>query len=384
MQSSSCVLCLLAVGAVGAACAPAMANDAPAPGGAATSWFAPQSGSWGVYAEARVQQQYDGIPIRRFDSDWSQGFAPHAGRNLLFQRNRAAAGIEKDGWRIGVEMRQEALLVTDRQTMDLIAMVKQHVRPNAAMTYDLQAHMQSWKASGVQVGRLFQLPPLAGRPALLDVSVAFYGKPVYRDNSVGGTVGYTPPQTFGADLTQRDANSRGDFPFRTGGTSGNGASVSAAINVAVTDAVEARLRIDDLFSRLRLTALPVTTQRANTASAQFDSRNFVSFQPVLSGMNTQENVTTTIARYATAALEYTDAAWSGNLQLDRYAGVNMPQVGLSHRFSWGKVTGSYLMRYKAVGLAYEQGRFRIGAQTDALHTSGANLIGMQASYSYLF
>ena len=371
MQSTLNGLCLIAASI---ACMPALAEDMR------TS----ASDDLGAYAEVRLQQQYDGIAIRRFDGDWSRGFAPHAGRNLLFQRNRAAAGLEKDGWRVGYEFRQEAFLATDRQTMDFIALVKQHVRPDVATSYNLQAHLQSWRASGLQVGRLFHLPAFASRPTLLDVSVSLYGAPVYRDNRVAGTVDYTPPQTFGANLIQRDANSRGDFPFRAGSTSGNGASISAAIKVAVTDAIEARLRIDDLFSRLRLTGLPVTVQRANTAAAQFDSRNFVSFQPVLSGMNTQEDITTALPRYASAALDYTDGAWSGQLQLDRYAGVSMPQAGLSHQFSWGKVTGSYLMRYQAIGLAYEYGQFRIGAQTDALHASRANAINFQTSYSHRF
>lgn len=381
MHAPYCFICLIACGAV---CATAVADDSRPPIDASLPWFSPRTSNWALFADTRIQEQYDAIPIRRFDSDWSQGFAPHAGRNLLFQRNRAAAGVEKDGWRIGVEIRQEALLVTDRQTLAFIAMVKQHIKPEDAASYKLQAQMESWKASGIQVGRLFKLPAPAGMHSSLDVSVALYGKPVYRDNAVAGTVGYTPPETFGADLIQRDANTRASFPFQTAGTSGRGASASVALDIAVTEAVNAKLRVDDLFSRLRFSALPVTTQRANTTSARFDSQNFVSFQPVLSGMNVQQDSSNTIRRYASAALEYADGAWGANLQLDRYAGVSMPLVGLSHKFSWGKITGSYMVRYNAAALSYEQGRFRISAQTDALHTSNANVIGLQASYRHLF
>ena len=58
--------------------------------------------AWQAYAQVKLWAVYDAIPVREFDSDWSVGYAPRAGRNLFLQRNRAEFGVEKDGWRLGI------------------------------------------------------------------------------------------------------------------------------------------------------------------------------------------------------------------------------------------------------------------------------------------
>src|SRR5476651_1838588 len=66
--------------------------------------------AWRVYAKAQAWAAYDAIPVQQLTGDWSSGYTPRNGRNMFLQRDRAEAGAEKDGWRIGAEYRLEVTL----------------------------------------------------------------------------------------------------------------------------------------------------------------------------------------------------------------------------------------------------------------------------------
>lgn len=97
--------------------------------------------AWQAYAGVQLWAAYDAIPIRQFDGNWAP-YAPRDGRNVFLQRHRAEAGVEKDGWRVGLEYRQEGRLVTNRDTLDFYHAAQQSLRPDGARAYTFDAQFK--------------------------------------------------------------------------------------------------------------------------------------------------------------------------------------------------------------------------------------------------
>lgn len=336
---------------------------------------------WSPYLDIQLQARYDGIAISEFNQDWRRDFSPRAGRNVLFQRNHANAGLQKDRWFFGYDIRQDALLVTDDQTLELVRRIKQHDRPDIPVSYDLNAHMTSWRAEGVQFGRWFSDSP--NQPTFL-FSIGLYGKPAYRNNQITGSLSATPPDQLTADLQQRDVNTGAALPFQRGGASGSGITFSAGLRLPVTQSLTASLIVEDLFSRISLSHVPVTQQRVNTAAAHYDSQRFVSFTPLLSGTKTQVSQMFSLPAYGTADLVYTDGMWRTRGAVVRFAGVTMPEVSVTRQLPYGEFSTSYEFRYRVVGLGYRYKVFNIALASDSFSVRSARSAHFGMGYQYQF
>lgn len=361
--------------ACGAACVPGQAL-AGAPDGALSGW-AP-------YVEVRLWEAYDGIPIKQFESDWSVGFAPRAGRNVMFQRNRVEAGVEKGPWRLAVEFRQEAVLRTTGDTMRLVHRYKQRIKLSEPATFDVAAAAEGWSAKGLRASRWFEIPGVAARAPRLNLAVALYGTPRVRENSLAGQVAGNADDEYSFSVAQTDVNSRFRYPFMREKAGGSGASVSAALDWPLGEASRFTLKLDDLWGRLKLRNVPQTEQVVDSAVAHYDDEGYVNYRPLLSGQNSQISKTVKMRRSGAAALSSRFGAWGAALQVERYAGTTIPTLTASREFGWGKLSASVETRFKTLGLGFERGDFHVALQADRLDLSEAKSFGLNLGYRHAF
>ncbi|WP_317204277.1 hypothetical protein [Janthinobacterium sp.] len=354
------------------ACAPALAENTPAP--------------WAPYVELRLWEAYDGIPIRQFEKDWSVGFAPRDGRNVMIQRNRVEAGVDNGVWRLGWEYRQEALLSSNRDTLELVHLYKQRIQLAAPASFAVQAQMEGWSAQGLRASRWFELPLQGARTPRLNVGLALYAKPRLRENSVSGQAsgGGADADAYSFSVAQSDVNSRFSYPFMTQTPSGSGASVSLALDWPLGESSDFKLALDDVWSRMRWSNMPQTRQTADSAVAQYDAQGYINYRPLLSGQNSQASKSATIRPAATAALATRYGDWGGALQLERYAGLTIQTLTASRHYAWGTLSASVETRFKTLGLGYARGDFHIALQADQLNTNRAKALGLNMGYRHPF
>jgi hypothetical protein len=375
MRSSSCIALVSAL-----ACALAQAPSAAGPDPSA----APRS-PWAPYVEFDAWRASDAMPIGDFDGDWSKAYSPRGGRNAVFQRARAEIGVEKDGWRVGYEIRQQAALVTDRETLDLIRLYKQRQKPVAPSRFNVQAGYTNFSAQGLRVGRSFDGPSMAGRTPRFNISAAYYGRALrYRSNEVRGGIDYRLADRYDVNATQIDADSSGRFLFMRQSPEASGASVSGAVDFPLSDALALNIKIDDLWSRIHWRNLPVTQQTINTNVTEYDSQGYINYRPLLSGSNRQVGQSVELRRYGSSTLSYHAGNWRYAAQIARFAGVTIPAVSVGRQVGPGVVTASIETRFKTVGLGFEYGAFRLLVQSDSLRQDKAKSQAVQMSYQYAF
>jgi hypothetical protein len=187
---------------------------------------APPADGWTVYSDVSVWQASDAAPISQIDGRWT-AYSPRAGRNTVLMRNRVAAGVGKNRWRLGVELRQDAFLATDRDSLDTYYMFQQKSKPTPPASFALQAQYFSWQAQGLRLGYSFDGPRIGARASSIELSGAVYGKQRLRERSVRGALTYPQAKVYGFSATHIDADSRMTYPFM-----GDAPSASAGAHAA--------------------------------------------------------------------------------------------------------------------------------------------------------
>ena len=338
---------------------------------------------WTVYSDLSLWQASDAVPVSQVDGEWT-AYSPRSGRNTFLMRNRVAAGVEKNRWRLGLELRQDAWLATDRETLDAFTMYQDKRKPAPPASFALQARYFSWRAQGLRIGHKVEGLRIAGRTASIDLSAAVYGKQRLRERSIAGTLSYPKAETYAFEASHIDADSRMTYPFMGEAPSASGAALSLAATLPLAEAWTLRVQADDLASRLRWKNLPLNTESLSSSVTSYDEQGYVNYQPLLSGRKQQVERSFRIPRYSAAALDYRYQDWGAGLQVARYAGETIPTLSVSRRFGWLTLHGSVETRFDSAGLGLEAGNFRVLLQSDSLKLDEAKARSLQLHYHIMF
>jgi hypothetical protein len=340
---------------------------------------APAADGWTLYSDLSAWQASDAVPISQLDGQWT-AYSPRAGRNTFLMRSRAAAGVEKNHWRLGLELRQDASLSTDRESLDTLYMFQQKRKPAPPASLALQGQYFSWQALGLRAGYTFDGPRIGGRPSSIEVAGAVYGRQRLRERSVSGTLRYPQAEIYGFAATHVDANSRMTYPFMGDAPSASGAGLSLAATLPLADAWTLRLQADDLASRLRWKNLPVNTETLSSDVTSYDKKGYVNYRPLLSGRKRQVDRNFRIPRYTAAALDYRSGNWGAGVQVARYAGETIPTFSLSRQFGWLTLRANVETRFDSAGVGVEAGNFTLMLQSDAFKLDEAKTRSLQLHY----
>lgn len=335
---------------------------------------------WRPFVASRVFAASDAMPVQDYDGDWSDGFSPKAGRNVLLRRIRAEAGMESQAWRLSWEYRAEALISTDRSTLEAIRLYKLRRKPAGEERFGLSAEGENWSAQGPRLGRWFG-PVDAATPRLL-VSGALYTKASLRQQSVSGSLQYQASDLAQFQGQRTDANSRNRYPFMGDAPSAAGASVSLALAWKATSQLAVDASVDDLLSTMRWCSLPVKEERIDSQVREVDQQGYLNFRPLLIGSNRQVDRRFALARSGAANIRYDAGAVLLDAGIERLPGVTIPSVGVGRQFGWGLLTGRLDTRFRTLSVGIETGRFSVALQTDRVPLGRAKAVGLSLGAHY--
>ena len=340
---------------------------------------AQEAAAWHPYAQARAWAAYDAVPVKQIDGDWTD-YSPKSGRNVMLQRQRAEVGVERGDWRLGWEVRREATLTSDRETLDFVRRYKQRSKPSEASDYRLAARLERWSAQGPRLGRWFGRSD-AGGPRLL-LSGAVYTRASLRDTAVNGTVRYVPVDNYDFDVRRTEANSADRYPFMRQEPGGAGASVSMALAWQLAPAVAVDAHVDDVWSAMRWRNLPIRQDRLDSQVSSYDADGYINYRPLLSGSNRQETVRGKLGRSGGAAVQVDLGPALLGAGVERLAGITIPTLSLGRRFGWGALTARVESRFKTVGIGIESDHVSLALQSDSLHVGKAKALGVSLGLRY--
>ncbi|MEN3274239.1 MAG: hypothetical protein V7631_29 [Massilia sp.] len=323
------------------------------------------------------------MPISQIDDAWT-AYSPRAGRNTALMRSRIAAGVEKNRWRLGLELRQDAYLVTDRDTLDAFYLHQQKRKPAPPASFALQGYYFAWQAQGLRIGHTFDGPRMAGRTSSIELSGAVYGRQRLRERSIRGALTYPRVDTYGFAGSHVDADSRMTYPFMGDAPRASGAGLSLAATLPLADAWTLRVQADDVASRLRWKNLPVNAESLSSDASFYDEHGYVNYRPLLSGRKRQGEHRFRIPRYTAAALDYRYQDWGASMHVARYAGETIPTLSLSRQVGWLTLHANVETRFKSAGIGVDAGNFRLLLQSDTVKLEQAKTRSLQLHYHLVF
>jgi hypothetical protein len=347
-------------------------------------WPAPTT-EWQAYADISAWAAYDAIPIDEFGGKWGEGYAPRNGHNVFLQRNRASIGVEKEGWRVGIEYRQEGSLDASRDTVDFYHLYQQRQVPDAARAFNLDARFHSWSATGLRLSRTFTLDQTALPGLQVRVSGALYGTLRNRDTTVGGTASYKGAGNYSFNAQSLESDTGYRYPFMPEASqASSGGSLSVALQLPLDERWTANLAIDDLWSRLRWSNLPSVQKSINSAVASTDRNGYINYQPLLIGQNSLANKSDSIGASRSASLSYRQDQWLMKLGIDRIAAITIPSAALTYQSAVGAFTASYESRFNTLGLGYGIGPCYLQIRANKWSASQATSLGLSSGVHYAF
>ena len=344
---------------------------------------------WQVYAKVNLLAASDAIPVRNFESDWSSGYSPKQGRNLFILRNRAELGMEKDGWQIGMEYRQQGSVDASHDTVEFYHLYKQRERPAQVRDFNVNGQFNSWSAAGLRVAHTFSLPGMrlnanADAPLLM-LSGTYYAEPRMRDMALQGQVNYQSNDVYSVKAQSQESNTRYQYPFMPDvAQTGSGASVSLALQWPFSEQLSAYVALNDLWSRMHWSNLPAVRKQLNSDVTSYDQDGYVNYRPLLTGQNSQMSKQRSIGTSAAASLTYRFGVWSVHSALDYLEGTYIPQISASYHSRWGSFSGSYESRFRTVGVGYDYGPLRLHLRSNRWDINQASALGLDASLHYHF
>ncbi len=337
--------------------------------------------AWRAYGKAQAWAAYDAIPIRGFAGDWGAHYTPRDGRNVFLQRDRVEAGVEKDGWRLGLEYRLEISLDANRDTVEMYHLYQQRKDPDGARRYRADAHLKAWAAGGMRIGRTFALGD-----KLLMISGAAYGHARNRDGSASGGVTYAPADAYRFDGVYFGANSNYRYPFMPEAEQkSSGATVSAALQWPLSSQLTAHVAVNDLWSRMRWTNLPSIDKVIHSDVRTVDSDGYLNYQPQIYGKSSLIERRGTIGASTALHLSYVLNQWTLRAGVERINGTNIARLSGSYATSsWGAFSTSYDARFNMVGLGYEYGALRARISGNRLPLADSSAFSAELGLHYLF
>lgn len=340
--------------------------------------------AWRADGKVQAWAAYDAIAIRDFTGDWGLHYTPRDGRNVFLQRDRVEAGVEKDGWRVGLEYRLEMTLESNRDTVEMYHYYLQRQDPDRARRFVADAHLKSWAAGGMRVGRTFALGD-AKAPVLLMVSGAAYGHVRNRDGDASGSVTYSVTDAYRFDGAYFGSNTNYRYPFMPDvAEKSSGASLSAALQWPLSSQLTANLAVNDLWSRMRWTNLPVIDKVIHSDVRTVDSDGYINYQPQISGKSSVIERRGTIGASTALNLRYTLDQWTLRAGVERIAGVNIPRAAASYATPWGSFSTSYDSRFNMVGLGYDYGALRLRISGNRLPLLDSSAFAAELGLHYIF
>jgi hypothetical protein len=343
--------------AAGLVCTAQAVFAAPGVPDGASLLVRPRDARGEVFSSVHYYAGSDWTAINRIDGDWRERFAPRDGRNVAVRFLHAEVGVARGPWRVSYLRRQEAVLETNRDTLELYYLEQNNLPVPVGRPYALRLYGNAFEAEGLKVARSFELGHGETFVLRTAVGASLLRGARARFGAVDGTAVATAPDTFAFNAAWTEYGTKKRFPFITPGSpEGAGYAFDTEVDYAWGRGNRLTLTVTDLWSKIAWRDLPATEARANSNAAARDPQGFIIYHPVVSGRNARQSRDQRLDAKTTLLYTRTLGAWTAGAGALAVRGNVMPRLGLDYRLgtSWrAAIERDFRFGATGVGLQYK-------------------------------
>jgi hypothetical protein len=310
--------------------------------GAAPSDQAPSQWRLGAYGQVVGQAWSNGLPIIEMDGRWSRGYEPRQGVQRAYQALDAELGVSlakggadqvdaSDAWRIGWVQRAQAQVRLSGQAAQVVYHYQSQTDPAQAESLDSAATVQWWQGRGLSV----HTPAWQHGAWLVSGRVQWLQLQRLRRTDTSGITAYNGAGDYAYNMRISDADSSRQAAFlQPAEASGQGASVSLALQWQPAPGWAAGLALDDAWSRLRWDGVNTTAATLDSEVSTRTPDGYINYEPAVQGQDTRKAVTERIPVTVRADLVWQRPEGDWFVHLQRRWGLQQAWVGWSGGQDW--------------------------------------------------
>ena len=342
---------------------------------------------WGLYAAGHYFEGNDYIAAREFSGAWSGDYSPRSGKNLALQIGRAEAGVSLDSWRFATLYRKDVLLESNRDTTDMVHYNKLRLSVPAGQSFGVDLRIEGFEADGIRLDKGFVLSSAKDMTIAAGAGVSLLRGKRARIGRADGTASSTVAgYTYNAAL--EDSNSKATYPYISNATPiGQGYAFDVGARIAWANGARLELAANDLVGAMRWENMPHTVLNANTSTIARDASGYITFNPVVSGVNdiNRRTIQQKLDPKLHAQFIYPIADFDVFAGTDWVKGYLFPQTGVWYRFdaNW-KAMIDYDVRFRTLGLRIEHKWFYLGFRSENAALDKAKAFGVAAGLNVSF
>lgn len=328
------------------------------------------------------------LPLKDLLNDrWHQPDLSHANSTALLSA-RSSMAVSMDSWQLQLFYRADAYAKASNDAMMLIYLEKQHAKPAAGKTYDLDYDLKGFTAQGVSLGHSLQLGS-AEKGWRLGAAASLLKGMRLKEDEVTGHASQTGPNsyTLQASRLQHDSRldaSHGFNSFITGDkTTGQGYSLDIAAEYEWSPQWLASLVVNDAIGRIHWKAMPTSAWQADNVNALYDGNG--NRTASINKTDSKSRYTQRLAPKSEASLYYRQPAYQLAASVANTHGMLLPELSASLRLTdtW-RLHTRYEQRFGSVGLGLQHDYGELAIQTDGKSPQTSRVFGLKASLTIPF
>jgi len=348
-----------------------------------------------IYASAEAFEGNDQVAMRQYGGDWQGAYSPRNGTNLGLLAARTEAGVQWQGYRLGVLYRADALVQANRDTSDLVQQYASRTGYDIGQTYPLGYQLKGFEAVGAHLSKSFHLNTGDSWQIAAGLGVSYLRGQRVKIETATGQVVTINTKDFSAAASRNtsdstlDVNNFAQFNAPSGrlaAPSGAGYAVDAGL-VAHHQGSGATLEVSvaDLAGRIDWTDLPSNATVYNNATKYYDTNGYVQFNPLATRTSSYQNLTQQFDPKLRLAASYPLGNFELKAATDYTQGFWFAQTGIGYHVDthW-TVYSEFDWRFNTLGLSVRHDWFYVTLRTDNVDLGAAKAYGLNAGLQLNF
>lgn len=315
--------------------------------------------------------------------------APHirSGQNIALGDMRIDAGYnnKKYGY-IGYIYREEVLIDTNQNTVELIYLATNQKNLPIGKHYNLDLSINAFKAQGIEYAKSFNL--YHENKEIFNIGIgleALQGSDMQHGTIHGnGIINSSKDYSFNLlanyNYTHNYLFNLKTYPYQSHRAVAYGYSSDLSIYLQKNN-LSLLLLANDILGRLYWQNLPYSYIRLSSNNKVYDANGYVKYKPILNGINWYKNYTQTLLPKYRAQLSYKYTQYILTCGSDWINNIYMPYVSMGYTLDSNFSMGiGYETRFKSVAITSKYKNFIFKIDSDSLFQPST--LGVQISYSF--
>lgn len=277
------------------------------------------------------------VSLKTIRNDWKGKYWD--GGEKQIGKFRTELGVTKGKWSIAGIYREDYYSNFSSDTADLYHSVENNLNIDRTAPYTLSLDAYRFRGKGLQIKRAFEFSPtLSG-----NIGVNIFKASNLLDGKLKGQAQSISSDSYDFQINVDSQYSEDPLFDRTldSSTSGKGLAVDADITWQATPKLNFSIKATDIAGFIRWDNVPYTSSNANSNNAIINDSGFTQVTPLLTGIegyNSHYTQSLKPAAEATLSYDIKEFAYTANMTLKHFDGLDLFGVGLKKRNALGDLS----------------------------------------------